>query len=275
MQATTTIEFRESALSVFGSVARFSHQRPASRNAMTMGLRTDYSEMLDRVEADRDLRALVITGDGGSFCAGGDLKYMQRLVDSQDASFSSPDATRRRMGESQRWLSRLRSLEIPVIAAVDGPAFGAGFGLALQADFVLASSRASFCLSFARVGVIPDYGTLYLLPRLIGLMRARELVYTARTVHAPEGKELGFVNTVHEPDELLPAAHRLAERLAAGPREAFALSKRMLNQSFESDYATFSMLEANAQAICMASEYHAAAVKSFLNGQSAAFDWDK
>jgi len=267
--------FRESRLRIDGPVAEFSHQRPATRNSMSMDLRKDYLEMLGAVAEERQVRVLIITGSGGSFCAGGDVKGMNARLQNPDPEFNSPDATRRRLKDSHHWLTPLRELDLPLIAAVDGAAFGAGFGLALQADFVLASTRAVFCMSFARMGAVPDYGALYTLPRIVGLARAKELTMTGRRVAAAEGLALGFVHSTHEADSLLADAHAFARKLARGPREATAMTKDILNRTFETDYATLCSLEASAQGVAMHTPYHAQAASRFSQGLPSLFDWDQ
>ncbi len=171
--STEVIEFRESQLAIADGIATFTHQKPAARNALSLDLREDYADMLDRVEADRNLRALIITGSGGSFCAGGDIKSLKERQVSTDPEVNSANAMRLRIRRLHGWLERLRGLEIPVIAAVDGPAYGAGFAIALLADFIVASNRASFCMPFAKLGLVPDSGALYTLPRAVGLQRPR------------------------------------------------------------------------------------------------------
>lgn len=267
------IPLRESQLSIEeDGVALFTHQRAAARNALSMDLRADYKDMLTQVENDRRVRALVLTGSGGSFCAGGDLKG--RLT-STDPDFRTADALRRRVQDGHGWIRRLHSLEVPVIAAVDGPAVGAGFSVALAADFILASTRAVFCMSFTKIGLIPDLGAFYFLPRAVGLPMAKELALTARRVSATEGKQLGFIHTLHEPDALLPDAMRFARRFIAGPREAMGLTKNLMNKSFETPYATLAELECNAQGVVSTAPYHDAAIEAFLRGEPAVFDWDR
>lgn len=263
---------RESQLSIEDGVAVFTHQRPAARNALSMDLRADYRDMLGHVEGDRRVRALVLTGSGGSFCAGGDLKARQA---NSDPEFRSADAMRRRVQAGHGWIERLRSLEMPVIAAVDGPAVGAGFSIALAADFILASTRAFFCMSFGKIGLIPDLGAFHFLPRAVGLPMAKELALTARRVSAAEGKQLGFVHTLIEPDALQAESLRFARRFIAGSREAMGLTKTLLNKSFETPYATLAELECNAQAVASTTPYYDEAVAAFLRGEPAAFDWDR
>ncbi len=267
------IALRESQLSIEDDgVAVFTHQRPAARNALSMELRADYKDMLAQVEADRRVRALVLTGSGGSFCAGGDLKG--RLT-STDPDFRTADALRRRVQDGHGWVRRLHALEVPVIAAVDGPAVGAGFSVALAADFILASTRALFCMSFVKIGLIPDLGAFHFLPRAVGLPMAKELALTGRRVGAVEAKQLGFVHTLHEPEALLADALRFARRFVAGPREAMGLTKTLMNKSFETSYATLAELECNAQAVASTAPYHDAAVEAFLRGEPAGYDWDR
>ena len=267
---------RESSLSVRDGVAEFSHQRSATRNPMSVGLRNDYKDMLDRIEQDHTVRVLIITGSGGSFCAGGDIKSMQARAASTDPEESSPDAMRRRVLSSHYgWLDRLRSLEMPVIAAVDGAAYGAGFSLALTADFVLASARAKFCFAFAKVGAVADFGAFYTVPRLIGLAKTKELMMTARRIDAAEAQELGLVHAVFGDDALLPEARRMASRFLSGPREALGMIKNTLNRSFDLDYRSMAELETCQQAIAMASAYHADAVARFSRGEPLLYDWDR
>ena len=273
---TDTETLRESTLSVREGVAEFSHQRPAARNALSDGLRADYTDLLDRIERDRQIRVLIITGSGGSFCAGGDVKAMQARSGNSNQEESSPDAMRRRvLSAHHRWLDRLRSLEMPVIAAVDGAAYGAGFSLALAADFVLASTRAKFCFAFAKVGAIADFGAFYTVPRLIGVAKAKDLMMTARRVEATEALQLGLIYAVHEPDALLPEARRMAQRFLAGPRESLGMIKNTLNRSFDLDYRSMAELETCQQAIAMASAYHADAVARFARGEPLLYDWDR
>jgi 2-(1,2-epoxy-1,2-dihydrophenyl)acetyl-CoA isomerase len=172
-------------------------------------------------------------------------------------------------------MERLRSLEIPVIAAVDGPAVGAGFSIALAADFVLASSRAWFCMSFVKIGLVPDLGAFHFLPRVVGMAKAKELAFTGRRVGAAEAEQLGIVHSIHDANMLQVRALAFAHRFVAAPREAIGLSKGLFNKSYETPYATLADLECQAQAIASSSAYHVEAVNGFLRGDPAGFDWDR
>lgn len=273
----TTQDLRETRFTVRDGVAEFSHQRPAARNAMSMAMRADYRDMIAMVEQDAAIRALIITGSGGSFCAGGDVKGMAARVQHGDPTGQPiAQSTRRRLlGEHRAWIERLRMLDLPVIAAVDGPAFGAGVSLALMADFTLASTRASFSVGFAKIGLVPDFGSFYMLPRVVGLAKAKELMMTARSFGPDEAKALGIVYAIHTPETLLAEAHALAGRLARGPREALAMIKTTLNRSFEVDYQTMAEIEAHQQALAMTAPFHSEAALRFARKEASLYDWDR
>jgi 2-(1,2-epoxy-1,2-dihydrophenyl)acetyl-CoA isomerase len=248
-----------------GAAAVVTLDSPASRNALTPAVRESLAQAVAQVKADRDIRALVITGANGAFCAGGDLRGMA------SASQMDSDAWRARMHATHGIFRELLTLDRPVIAAVDGAAYGAGFSLALTADFVLATPRARFCLSFMRIGLVPDCGATYMLPRIVGAQRARELMLSAREVAAAEALELGIAMELREADALMPRALALATSMAAASPLAVALVKRItadpgaMEAAFEA--------EANAQALCFQTAQHREAVQRFLDKQPAAFRW--
>jgi len=241
--------------------------RPEKRNALDLSMRTELAEVVLTARSDSSLYAMIITGAGGAFCAGGDIQAM--------TSKRTPYESRKRIQDIYTWLYELVSLELPVIAAVDGAAYGAGINIALAADFILASTRARFCEVFGRMGLIPDVGGLYLLPRIIGLQKAKELVFSARSIDAEEAKELGIVYSIHEPDALMDAATALAARFRDASREAIGLSKNIMNQSFNLDFRALGELEAYGQAVAHDTNYHKAAVKRFLAKEPLLFDWDR
>lgn len=269
------IQLRDARLTITDGIAEFTHQRPERRNPLSMDLRQDYIDMLDRIEADPRVRSLIISGAGGAFCAGGDLKSLSERLDSSDPAVNSPESMRRRVLAVHAWLERLRSLGMPVIAAVDGPAAGAGMSIAMAADFILASTRASFSMSFVKVGLLPDMAAFYTLPRLVGMAAAKDLMLTARRLGAEEAHRLGLVHSLHEPASLPEQARCFARRFHGASAHALAQTKRLLNMSFETPYATLVELEANGQAVASATSAHAQAVRRFVAGEPAAFDWDR
>lgn len=242
--------------------------RPDARNALDLTMRQEIADVLPRIRADRSLHALLLTGAGEAFCAGGDLKALS------DGERSVAE-NRERISLLHVWFRELVNLELPVIAAVDGPAFGAGFNLALAADFVLCSTRARFCAVFGRIGLVPDLGGFFLLPRTVGLHRAKDLILTARSISAQEAKELGIVAEICQPEALRETATAFAGRFRHASREAIGIAKGILNQSFNLDQHALAELEAFGQALCLSSDYHKAAVARFLAKEKLAYDWDR
>ncbi len=246
-------------------VATLTLDSPATRNALAPALRIRLAELVQTIAGDSTIRAVVITGAGGHFSSGGDLRNIASAgLDNQ--------GWRDRMQALHRWLAELITLDRPVIAAVDGAAFGAGFGLALAADFVIATPRARFCASFLRVGLVPDFGLFYTLPRIVGPQRAKELLLSAREVGAEEALRLGLVMELQAPDQLLPRAQALAASLVQASAPAVSLVKRVLASAGD-DLATRLELEADAQALAMGTPQHREAVQDFLNKRPARFQW--
>lgn len=273
---TEVIQLRDACLHIGeDGIAEFTHQRPERRNPLSMALRQDYIDMLDRIEGDRRVRALILAGEGGAFCSGGDLKSLQERLGSDDPEVNSPDAMRRRIMAAHSWFERLCNLEQPVIAAVDGPAAGAGMSIAMAADFILASTRASFSMSFVKVGLLPDMAALYTLPRIVGMAMAKDLMLTARRVDAEEAQRIGLVHSLHDALHLLEQARRFARRFIPASHHALGQTKRLLNKSFETPYATQAELEAYGQAVAAATPAHAESVRRFLAGERLPFDWDR
>lgn len=254
--------------SIDAGVALLTMNRPQARNALAADLREAWATTVPRVLADVSVRAIVITGAGGAFCAGGDLRAMDQLRAGMDV-----EGWRRRMQEVQPWLKQLLACDRPVIAAVDGPAYGAGFSLALAADFVLATPQARFCLSFMRVGLVPDFAAMYTLPRVVGVMRARELMLSAREVGAEEALRLGIALELHTAEALLPRALEMARALSAASPLAVSLVKEQVGMSLAQDVASLLAQEAQAQALCFQTDAHRQAVQRFLDKQPALYRW--
>jgi 2-(1,2-epoxy-1,2-dihydrophenyl)acetyl-CoA isomerase len=250
---------------VAGGVATLILDRPARKNALDEELRSALAQRIREVERDRTVRAVVLSGSGGAFCAGGDLRAIQSAV-------LDNEGWRQRMKDAHAWLLPLLTLDRPVIAAVDGPAFGAGFSLALAADFVVATPRARFCLSFMRVGLVPDFGAFHTLPRIVGVQRAKELMLSARELPADEAQALGIVMEIVPQDSLLQRAQALAASFVQASPLAVSLVKRVLAAA-PADLHTMLELEADAQALCFGSAPHQAAVARFIDKQPALFQW--
>lgn len=249
-------------------VATLTMNRPQARNALDAAMKDAFATVVPRIVGDPGIRAVILTGAGGAFCAGGDLRAMADVRASMDF-----EGWKARMREIQPWLTQLIELDRPLIAAVDGPAFGAGFGLALAADFVLASPRARFCLSFMKVGLGPDFGAVYTLPRVVGVQRAKELMLSAREVAVDEALRLGLVLEVQPAAQLLSRAQALARSFVQASPEAVRFIKQDVSRSLSSDLAGMLALEAEHQARCFETPYQADAVQRFLAKQPSAFRW--
>jgi len=248
-----------------GTTALITMASPATRNAFTPEIREGLEAAIGEVRADRDVRAVVLTGSGGCFCAGGDIRGMREALDADG------ETRRARLHGIQRWVGELVALDRPVIAAVDGPAFGAGFSLALAADMVVATPRARFCMVFMRIGLVPDCGAWYLLPRVVGVQRAKELMLSAREVGADEALRLGIAMELQPPEQLLPRALALADSFAHASPLAVSVVKR---EMFDAGaLARVFETEANAQALALGSAANHEAVKRFLDKQPLAFQW--
>ena len=249
-------------------VATFTLNRPEALNALSPDLKEDFQTMVDFVDGNADIKALILTGEGRAFCAGGDVKGMtNRLAD-------GPGASRQGILEVHGWLQRLHNIDCAVIAAVDGLAFGGGFSLALVADFVFASPKAKFCSVFSRIGLMPDMALAYTLPRVVGAAMAKDLMFTGRSISAREAKELGIVHSIIEEGDVLTAAQDYAARIAIGPKTAVALSKRLVNKTFQSNYNDIADAEADGQTLLFNSDFAQEAVRRFVEKEPPLYNWD-
>ena len=255
-------------LTIDNHIATIVLNRPEAKNAINV----EMSDLLDstmlQIDGDRAIRVVLITGAGDAFCAGGDVRAMNATADQMTA-----ESRRLRMQRAHRTVKTLAGLDRPVIAAVDGPAFGAGFSIALLADMVVATPRARFCMAFARIGLIPDYGSLYTLPRIVGIARAKEIMFSAREVGAEEARALGIVMEIAEPDALRARARALAEAMAGASPVAVSLTKSALNSSLGSELATMLDIEASGQGIAGISDYAKESFRRFANREPARFVW--
>src|SRR5205814_8784088 len=233
-------------------VARVTLDRPEAKNALSVQMRDDLVAAVRRARADTDVRALLITGTGDAFCAGMDLgaSTVARVGSEGFDTRSTSEALR--VGV-QTLIRELWELDKPTVAAVNGVAVGPGAHLALACDFVLVHERTRFLWSFQRWGLVVDAGGAYLLPRLVGLPRAKAMVMLGEGCTGAEAVDLGLAYRCVEPDELEAEATALAVRLAAGPTRALGLSKRLLNESFETDLADSLEREAAYQSLATTS----------------------
>jgi 2-(1,2-epoxy-1,2-dihydrophenyl)acetyl-CoA isomerase len=251
-------------------VALLTLNRPAQRNPLSVQRREELAHLLPLISHDAAVKALVLTGAGDHFCAGGDISGMRKPVTAR-----TPADSRGVLRDVQSWLPQLVGLEKPVIAAVDGVCYGAGFSLALAAEFIVCTPRARFCQAFVRVGLIPDFSALFLLPRVVGLQKAKELMFTGRVVEPDEARALNIVFEIHPPERLFSEALRIAARFRHAPTETIGITKTLLNQSFQTDERLMGELESFAAASVKTLPYHHEAVERFFAKQPTRFDWDR
>jgi 2-(1,2-epoxy-1,2-dihydrophenyl)acetyl-CoA isomerase len=240
---------------VDGPVATLTLDRPEALNALTIPVKVALREALESIAEDRGIRAVILTGAGRAFCAGQDL-----------AERESPGAAPLEIEVRERYnpiVRALRSMGQPVIAAVNGVAAGAGASLAFACDLRIASESARFMLAFGRLGLVPDSGASWFLPRLVGPGKAAELALLNDPVEAAEALRLGLVSKVVPAEQLLPEARAMAERLAAGPPLAIALTKQALDRAVSIDLDEALEGEAKLQGIAGASADHAEGLAAF------------
>ena len=254
-------------LQIQSGIATVCLNRPEKRNALNDELRSQLIAALERVAADQEVRALILTGKGKGFCAGGDLAAMEQRMHAPagEVGFNGW----RRQQRVHYTQSLLHTLPIPTIAAVNGAAAGLGADTALACDFVIASSAASFTWSYINRGLIPDGGGMYLLPRRVGLAKAKELIFGGRRVDADEALRLGIADRLSTPEALLADAQAWADEMSRGSRTALALGKTILNQSFELAADQVFAQGSQAQGICYTSTEHRESVMAFLQKSAA------
>ncbi|MFJ8004339.1 enoyl-CoA hydratase/isomerase family protein [Streptomyces fagopyri] len=240
--------------------------RPETMNALTWDQRERVIALLASASADPDIRAVVITATGRGFCAGADL----RGAPAAGERITGDVARTLRLG-AQRLVAAVLDCEKPVIAAVNGTAAGLGAHLALACDLVLAAEPARFIEVFVRRGLVPDGGGAYLLPRLIGPQRAKELMFFGDALTARDAERLGLVNRVVPPEDLEKTAREWAERLATGPTRALALTKQLVNASLDTDRTAAFAAEAAAQEINMTTADAKEGVASFVERRAAEY----
>ncbi len=240
--------------------------RPEAMNALTMDGTRALGERLEAAAADATVRAVVLTGAGRAFSAGGDATFLLEIP-------SMPPERLREVvyATFQRPIRAIRSMEKPVIAAVNGPAVGAGCEIAVASDFRLASDRARFGEVWIKLGCVPALGGMYLLPRIVGVTKATEMILTGEIIDAAEAYRIGLVNRVVNGDRLMDEALRLATALARGPARALAAAKASINRGLASDLWTELDATVTAQLQCFATRDFAEGVRALAERRPPRF----
>jgi 2-(1,2-epoxy-1,2-dihydrophenyl)acetyl-CoA isomerase len=253
------------------NVARLVLDRPEAKNALTPEMRDEIVARVRQARSDPEVRALLVTGVGDAFCAGMDLRQ-STVAGSGSAGFNPRNTSEALRNGVQAFIRELWELDKPTVAAVNGTAVGPGAHLALACDFVLLCEQARFVWSFARWGLVVDAGGAYLLPRLVGLPRAKAMVMLGEGASGAEAVSLGLAyRCLPDADELAKEASALAARLAAGPVRSLGLSKQLLNATFESNLSESLDREAQAQAMAAVSAEMAEGMAAFSEKRSPDF----
>ncbi len=238
-----------------------------TRNALTGNKLVDaFLAAFQRIEADPAARVVIITGAGKVFSSGGSIKEMERQLRPE---FDSAALRHEYQQGIQRLPLALHKLEVPTIAAINGPAIGAGFDLACMCDIRIASERAIFAESFVKLGIVPGDGGAWFLPRLIGMSRAAEMTLTGDAIDTQQALAWGLISKVVDEDRLLDECKKMALRIAVNPPEAVRMSKRLLREGQHSRLDTLLEMSAAFQAIAHKTADHAKAVDAFMQKRSA------
>jgi 2-(1,2-epoxy-1,2-dihydrophenyl)acetyl-CoA isomerase len=248
------------------AVATIVLNRPEKLNAIDDGIREGLEAALDSAEHDPEVRVAVITGAGRGFCAGGDI---QKLIELKEGYHSATFRAYLEAGHAV--IRKIRKIPKPVIASVNGPAAGAGMNLALACDLRIASEQATFTQAFSRLGLHPDWGGTFSLPRLVGLGRAFEIFWLGEAVTAEEAKRLGLVNFLVPYNSLPEETSRLAARLAAAPPLPLALLKQSFYERIQTELDRVLESEVAAQMKCFASEDFIEGLRAFSEKRAPKF----
>ena len=240
-------------------IATVTLNRPEKLNAFAGHMRRDLAEALEHAASEREVRVVVITGAGRGFCAGADVKFMNELMERDDA-----EEFRRLLGAGRRVLTAIRQMAKPVVASINGPAYGAGFNLALACDLRIASESASFSQSFVKVGLHPDWGGTYFLPRVVPTNIACEMFFLGEAFDAGRALHFGIVNRVVPEAQLAEATRQLAERLRDAPHASIAAAKRAVYMSESESLERMLQYETEAQIQCFHSREARERVRAFL-----------
>lgn len=252
-----------------GPVVTLTMNEPERRNPLTGNSAVpELLQAIDRVHDDRSVRVVILTGAGTAFSSGGDVRNMRRQASGEVGGMEIRHEYRTGI---QRLPLALFNLEVPVIAAINGAAIGAGLDLACMCDIRIASDNARFAESFVKLGIIPGDGGAWLLPRLIGLARASEISYTGEVIDARQALDWGLVSRVVAAEALLPTAHEIAHRIAANPPHAVRLTKRLLREGMHARLDTLLEMAAAFQALAHQTDDHREAVSAFLEKRAPVF----
>ncbi len=256
MEASVIVEKSE-------GVATIIFNEPETRNAMSGPLKEGLMAALTDCEEDADVKVVILKGNGKGFCAGGNIKTMGAGIPAVKM--------KQRMNGAAKLIQQIHSMPKPVISAVHGYAFGAGFSIALASDMIIAAEGTKFGLAFKNLGAIPDCGAHYFLSKVLGPWKAKELIWRGAVITAEEGERYGFINHVVAPEEVFENAKVLASELASGPVQALSYTKSIIDGGFNKSLEDILELEGFGQAILFQTQDHQEGVQAFKEKRTPQF----
>lgn len=260
---TIVVNRQDLSASLNGNVLKIELNRPSALNAFSPDMMEGMLESLQLAKTSEEIRAVLLTGAGRAFSSGGDVKGMGQ---------GTPVRTYDHIGRLNQVILAMSELEVPIVAAVQGYAAGAGVCLALACDLVMAAENSKFVLSFSKVGLISDGGALYFLPRTIGLYRAKEALFLAEPIEAATAHAWGMVNRLVPTDQLAEEAMKYAGKLAQGPSRAVGMIKKIANRALISDLSGILEMERITQATIQSTDDHKEGVRSFIEKRAPHFE---
>lgn len=244
-------------------IATITLNRPEVLNAINDSMRSELIDAFAVADADKTVRGIVLTGAGKGFCSGGDIAGMKARLDAPQGEVAFNGWKRQK--STHRGVAAIHGTTKPVIAAVNGAAFGLGLDTALACDFIIAARGIKLSMSFIKRGLVSDGGGMYFLPRRVGLPKAKELILSARVLETDEALSIGMIDRVSDPDKLLADAHAWAKELTIGSPAAIAFTKEIIDRTFERSEDEIFSLGREAQAVCYTTAEHRESVERFLN----------
>lgn len=248
---------------ILDTVAIIRLNRPELRNAINDQMRQELVDAFEWADSSASIRAIILTGAGKGFCSGGDIGGMRTRLDAPQGEVAFNGWQRQK--KTHRSVAVIHGCTKPVIAAVNGAAVGLGLDMAMACDFIIAADGAKMSMSFLKRGLVSDGGGMYFLPRRVGLSRAKELILSGRIVQSDEALSIGLVDRVCAPGALVDTAREWAQELTRGSPAAIALTKAILDKTFESSDEEILALGRQAQAICYSTKEHRESVEAFLS----------
>ena len=255
-----------------GRVARLTLNRPDKLNAINAQMESELSQVIPELDRDDEIGAVVVTGAGRAFCAGGDVSQLPGNVSKQDQGPPNVDDIRRGFRGAQSVVLGLQRMQKPVIGMMNGVAAGAGFDMACACDIRIGTPKSRFMSAFVRVGLFPGWGGLWLYAKVLGVPKAAELLFTGDFLEAEEAHRLGMLNKLVAEEELEEVTMEMARKIADGPPISLRLSKLMLYKCLEMDLETAMQMSAALETITLTSEDHREGVAAFREKRKAAYE---